>query len=627
MNLRLNVKKIGLIIFVVIILLSILLIYSLLPNFTPTNLVVNPGFESGSMKPVNWTFVTNDGNTPAWDNVSHSGTKSIKISMLGTTGRGSGYARSDLIKAEPEKYYTFTAWIKTENDKHDGPAVRIVELDSDMNWLRQTNLVVDKATNGWIQKSIDFQTNPNTTYFYIYANIWKGYGTFWVDDISLILRKTAPMPSVEIVPSREPAPVSNNTYYVAPYGSDGNSGSYSSPWRTIQHSANLSSAGDTVYVMGGNYNERITIIKSGNPGNYITFAAYPGQNVTIDGKDTSLDIWDGLIQIFGASYINISGFRIINSKFMGVIITSDYISNFPTNISIEKNLIINTASSAILVEDGKDIIIQGNEIINAQTMEGLSQNVHETISLVNVDGFEIRNNILYKNNFESIDIKDGSSNGKVYNNDISQHQSAGVYIDAWSRKSHNIEIFGNRIHDSRPDGRGIALGVENGGDLKNVKAYNNLIYHNAATGIDVPWYSNGTVDNISITGNTIFENGLIDNWGGGISVDYELATNVIVRNNIVSKNKYTSIRVKNADTHVENNLIDNYLGGQYETKGTNFVEGDPGFVSQADADFHLRPNSPAIKKGSTNGTPDVDFDGNLRSENVNYDIGAFEYVS
>ncbi len=421
--------------------------------------------------------------------------------------------------------------------------------------------------------------------------------------------------------------ISSPAYYVAKNGNDNNPGTEAQPWRTITKAAETLTAGETVYVREGTYYERILIKNSGRPGYYITFAAYPGENVTIDGTDTSVEIWDGLVQIYGSSYINLSGFRIINSRFMGVMVTSDYKTNFPTNIIIEKNYIRNTASSAIFIEDGRDIIIDGNEITKCQTMEGLKLQSHETISIARTDGFEIKNNILYQNNFENINAKEGSSNGKIHHNNISQHESAGIYIDAWSTAAHNIEVFSNRVHDGRASGRGIALAVENGGSLKNVKVYNNIIYRNAATGIDISWYSKGNMDNISIISNTVYNNGLIDKWGGGISVDYGSVNNVIIRNNIVSKNNHYSIRVKNTEAVIDHNLIDGYIGGQCETRGSNYVEGDPEFVNPANADFHLRNTSPAIDKGSVDNVPNVDFDGYMRSQNGGHDIGAFEYIS
>jgi hypothetical protein len=78
---------------------------------------------------------------------------------------------------------------------------------------------------------------------------------------------------------------------------------------------------------------------------------------------------------------------------------------------------------------------------------------------------------------------------------------------------------------------------------------------------------------------------------------------------------------------IDHNLIDGYIGGQGEAKGSDYVEGDPEFVNQANADFHLRNTSPAIEKGSVNGVPSMDFDGNIRPRNASYDIGAFEHIS
>lgn len=421
------------------------------------------------------------------------------------------------------------------------------------------------------------------------------------------------------------------TYYVAKNGNDNNPGTEAQPWQTIQNAADTLVAGETLYVKEGTYNEKITIKKSGSPGNYIIFAAYPGHTVTIDGTGIAVPVWDALFTIYGASYINLSGFSIKNSKFAGIMATSDYgdfgPKNYPTNIIIEKNYISNTASSAIFIEEGRNVVIDGNEITRAQTMEGLSSQVHEPITLTRVDGFEIKNNKLYDNMFESINAKEGSRNGKIHHNDISQHYSAGIYIDAYDRAAYNIEIFSNKIYDGKATARGIAIAVENGGSLKNVKVYNNVIYNNAATGIDVSWYSTGPIDDISIISNTIYNNGLIDEWGVGISLGYDPATNVVVRNNIISKNKHKSIRSNDFDAVIENNLIDGYFGGGDERKGNNYVEGDPQFLNPSSVDFRLKSTSPAIDKGSPNIEPSVDFNGNSRPQGAGYDIGAYEYIT
>lgn len=150
------------------------------------NLIPNPGFEDGKTAPINWSFVSVAGNTPVWDTVSHTGARSIKMSIWGTKDRRSGYPRSELIKVEPLQNYTLSAWVRTEGaGGTNPPAVRVVESDQNGGNLRQIDLFFSKGTNNWTQGQVSFQTGINTTHVYVYASIWNGYGTFWVDDVVL----------------------------------------------------------------------------------------------------------------------------------------------------------------------------------------------------------------------------------------------------------------------------------------------------------------------------------------------------------------------------------------------------------------------------------------------------------
>lgn len=155
------------------------------------NLVLNPGFEIGTTSPVNWTLVSQNNNSPIVDNVTHRGSKSIKIYIPGKTYIYSGYPQSDIIKVKPNRTYVASAWGKTENTSgNNTPAVRIVELDANKSWINQTNLpVFSRGTNNWSQTALKFQTGMNTSYIYFYGNIWDGNGTFWMDDFKLRLLK------------------------------------------------------------------------------------------------------------------------------------------------------------------------------------------------------------------------------------------------------------------------------------------------------------------------------------------------------------------------------------------------------------------------------------------------------
>ncbi|ANN35855.1 hypothetical protein A9498_31375 (plasmid) [Bacillus thuringiensis serovar coreanensis] len=76
-----------------------------------------------------------------------------------------------------------------------------------------------------------------------------------------------------------------NTYYVSTTGDDANSGTINSPFRTIQKASSVLTAGDTVLIRGGTYNETVIPKNDGTNGNLIVYKAYPGETVTISGSD------------------------------------------------------------------------------------------------------------------------------------------------------------------------------------------------------------------------------------------------------------------------------------------------------------------------------------------------------
>ncbi|MEO0230835.1 MAG: choice-of-anchor Q domain-containing protein [candidate division WOR-3 bacterium] len=43
-----------------------------------------------------------------------------------------------------------------------------------------------------------------------------------------------------------------------------------------------------------------------------------------------------------------------------------------------------------------------------------------------------------------------------------------------------------------------------------------------------------------------------------------------------------------------------------------------------EGDYHLRDGSPAIDRGTPNGAPNIDLDGNPRPLGSGYDIGCYE---
>ena len=62
-------------------------------------------------------------------------------------------------------------------------------------------------------------------------------------------------------------------YFVAKSGSNSSAGSINQPWLTIQHAAEMMTAGDTVFIKSGMYYETVAPQNSGNMDNYINLPA------------------------------------------------------------------------------------------------------------------------------------------------------------------------------------------------------------------------------------------------------------------------------------------------------------------------------------------------------------------
>lgn len=425
----------------------------------------------------------------------------------------------------------------------------------------------------------------------------------------------------KFISSPIPSPQAENTYYyVAKDGDDRNPGTETEPWLTIQKSADTLNAGDTVYIKEGIYNERVLPKNSGSPENYITYIAYSDQAVTIDGTGIKLD---GVFDAKEKSYIKISGLKIVNSTYTGIFVKNS------SHIIIEKNYTYNTWSSGITVQDSEDIIIDGNSIELA-----CNDGWGECLTVANTKSFEVKNNRVFNGGpgikgGEGIDIVNGSSNGKVYKNELYNLNRVALYVDAFKKHTYNIDVFQNIIHNS--NSTAFALATELGGLLENVKVYNNIAYNNKGAGLVISTWGDASLPkhpmkDIKIINNTFYNNGY--KWGGGILIENPDAENVVIRNNIVSQNKPFQILIKRGvpatNFTVENNLIDGFRNYPGEIYGIDAVIESPKFINPSKGDFHLQINSPAIDKGSSIDAPDNDFDNNPRPKGEQYDIGAYE---
>ncbi len=471
-----------------------------------------------------------------------------------------------------------------------------------------------------------------------------------------------------------------NIFYVATNGDDANAGTLAAPWRTIQHAADSLASGDTVYVRGGVYSERVRVNVSGTKdGGYITFAAYANETPILDG--TGLVVkngWDALVRIQDANYVRVQGFEIRNFITdkknripIGILVwgagshielRDNYIHHIETNFQGVNGgdahgiAVYGTRAPRAL----KQIVIDGNELSNLKlgSSEALVVNG-------NVKKFFITHNIVRDSNnigidaigFENIapdEAYDQARNGiiadnHVYNIDSStnpayqgEHSAGCMYVDGGK----NITIERNRAHHCNI---GVELASEHAGKATSgIMLRNNFIYQNSEAGIAIGGYDEqrGRTENSFIVNNTLYDNDTRAQGNGELYLQYEVSNNFI-RNNLFyagaqglmigswSKRVYDNwvetnfyyAKNGNAIWQWRKKTFTSFTAYQSATGNdfTSFANLDPLFVNLLTPDLHLQNSSPAIDAGVIlNQVGSTDIDGDARIQGGAIDMGADE---
>jgi Right handed beta helix region len=455
-----------------------------------------------------------------------------------------------------------------------------------------------------------------------------------------------------------------SSFYVSKSGKDTNSGSFTAPWLTIQHAANSVTAGATVYVETGVYNESLTFPASGTASNYITFENYPGQTATIDGTGLSVTGTQGLINIVNLSYLTVSGFEIRNyttSKATltpaGIWVTGsgtglNLLNNIVHNITTtsEKNgnafgiAVYGTSSTPI-----SNITISGNQVYSLKTGESETMNVDG-----NVTNFAITNNIVHDNDNIGIDAigfegvgptgSDQANHGVVSGNTV--YNISGI-TNAGEGKSYDADglycdgcayVIFERNTVYACDLNMEAASEHKGHNASYVTIRNNVFYDANAVGISIGGYAAGVggSDHIVVVNNTLYNNN-VKNQGAEFQIQHNAPPSAgnIFENNIVyagTQNVWTYSYVSGSTATANWNLYystKGYVkgtsidwGGKYtyatyaayqsgSGEDTNSPNANPLFANLGSTppNLDVTTGSPAINAGSTNLTCSVGYCG------------------
>ena len=289
-------------------------------------------------------------------------------------------------------------------------------------------------------------------------------------------------------------------YFVSPSGNDGSAGTMDSPWKTLENSVNKLSAGDILYIRGGEYvlTQAVLCQRSGTQNNPIVYAAFENEKPVIDAGNINFYLErekypfgheTGAIFIYQAEHIQIIGVHMKNSHGHGIAVRDS------NNIIIDGCTTENTFCCGISLWDTKSTktVCHHNKVINntvikATTWDMLPEGMkkgneppHEAISIAGACDFEVAYNHVYNCDKEGIDVKEVSHHGSVHHNHVHHVDRQGLYADAWFGPLTDVDFHNNIVHDCK--GAGIVIAVEQGECVSDVRIYNNSVYDNWGTGI------------------------------------------------------------------------------------------------------------------------------------------------
>jgi parallel beta-helix repeat protein len=389
------------------------------------------------------------------------------------------------------------------------------------------------------------------------------------------------------------------TLFVATSGNDSSDGSSGSPWRTLQHAADVVNAGDTVIVRPGNY-VGFYLDRDGTAASRIVFQAEPGVTITQRNAVTP----DG-INLEGADYVTIEGFNVVGMPRTGIRSVLNH------DVVIRNNHLDQNGRWGILTGFSDDLLIEGNVASRSQIEHGI---------YVSNSGDRpvIRHNVIWGNR----------ANGIHMNGDRWQGGDgiiSGALVEA------------NVIYDN---GVGGGSGINCDG-VQNSVIRNNLIYNTHASGISLYQIDGGA----DASGNLVVNNTVLVAADGRWALNIQTgSTGNTVRNNILySSHSFRGSISISADslsgfTSDYNVVLSRFTtddGGSVQSlaqwqatsgQDAHSLLATPSqlFVNAAGSDYHLSASSPAIDAGTSQFAPVVDMEFTARPTGAGYDIGADE---
>lgn len=410
-------------------------------------------------------------------------------------------------------------------------------------------------------------------------------------------------------------PASAIQYYVdSTSGNDTNPGtSPSLPWKTLGKAAATLAFGDTVDIIAGSYDERITPANSGTPGNAITYQA----SVTcVPGSGTCPKLRG--ITLTNKSYIIVKGLEFTNAGFSSDT-NATIIIGGTTGVQILNNYIHDTTTITAGILSSSSGAKASGLVVNGNTMANIgTAGVRKAAMQLWADDTLIdSNDISHAGDF--VDLF--GTRAVIRNNtfhDSSESDAGGEHIDALqsfcagtpSQAASYVLLEGN-VHKNNPDLNshfGLFNGTNSCAGLNPtttiIARYNTI--SNIGSGL---WGAIDTTDHHKIYNNTLVSGGVgVSPKTVHTTADVSACTSCSVLNNIFVDAIATSAPaqmylLKSADVTSAGDYNLAFMttatitwANPINAEVHHILNQTPTFVSGTD--FHLQAASPARQAGS-----------------------------
>ncbi|HSL30420.1 MAG TPA: right-handed parallel beta-helix repeat-containing protein [Anaerolineales bacterium] len=409
-----------------------------------------------------------------------------------------------------------------------------------------------------------------------------------------------------------------NAYYVSPTGSDTNPGTAAAPFKTFAKANSMLTAGSTLHIYAGVYNQQLKISKSGTGSAGITIQPIGGA-VVIDMQNTTTIGMD-----IRASYVTVTGLEIMNSKNACVSLTGG-------NITLNGLVVHDCANQGIQATSSANAKILNSRVYRTVLSNAARSTTSGWGSAIRIrsDNVLVQGNIIYNNYGEGIVMR--GTNITVRANTLYDNYAYNIYAN----NSENALVERNLVYCTTNSGyefqgapaAGIGMGEEYvegwGARLKNAKVLNNIVafckhgfrYKGADDRL-----TGGGLKNATIAFNTLY--GSTD---AVFNIAYEDGqSGSVIANNLVwqGQNKFDAIK-NPAGLSFQNNLWNAQPPAALQNAADKI--GEPGFSGAPG--FTAESYLPAASSLAAGAAVDIGVTSDYfaRQRGPSFDIGAIQF--